>query len=161
MRYFAGIVIAVSIILALLLIAIISAFSFFQFYCFESGSINIPTLSSGITNSSVVVTFLNTTENFALAGCQFTDPLRDFFSANAPWYEYQKETWLVIGIVGTVLLLVLIIVLLVFVKKIAISVAIIKEASKAVGYIPGVVFYPILTWLFILVTVVYWAVVAL
>lgn len=31
---------------------------------------------------------------------------------------------------------------------------------RAIGYIPGVVFYPILTWLFIVITVGYWAVTA-
>ncbi|XP_003391695.1 PREDICTED: choline transporter-like protein 4, partial [Amphimedon queenslandica] len=161
MRYFAGIVIIVSIILALLLIATISGFAYFQYYCFVAGNANIPSLTSGLTDSSTVVNFLNSTESFAASGCQFTNPLRDFFAANAPWYEYQKETWLVIGIVGTVLLLILIIILIVFSKQISISIAIIQEASKAIGYIPGVIFYPIFTWLFIILTTMFWAAVAL
>ena len=86
------------------------------------------------------------------------------------------------GIVGTLLLLILIIILIVFAKKIAISVTIIKEASKlditcfrnhfyilslslplsrAMAYIPGVVFYPILTWTFLIITVIFFAAVAL
>ena len=75
----------------------VSAFAYFQFYCFETGSINIPSVADGLRNTSTVQTFLNTSESFADAGCQFTNPLRDFFAANAPWYEYQKETWLALG----------------------------------------------------------------
>ena len=76
---------------------VVSGFAFFQFYCFEIGSINIPSIADGLVNTSTVQDFLNTTEDFAAKGCRFTDPLRDFFDANAPWYEYQKETWLVLG----------------------------------------------------------------
>lgn len=32
---------------------------------------------------------------------------------------------------------------------------------RAIGYIPGVVFYPIFTWLFIILTTMFWAAVAL
>lgn len=81
----------------LLFFILVSGFAYFQFYCFQSGTTNIPSLTSGLTDSNTVITFLNSTEGFAAAGCQFTNPLRDFFAANAPWYEYQKETWLVIG----------------------------------------------------------------
>ena len=85
------------ILLYLLFFILVSGFAYFQFYCFQSGTTNIPSLTSGLTDSNTVITFLNSTEGFAAAGCQFTNPLRDFFAANAPWYEYQKETWLVIG----------------------------------------------------------------
>ena len=85
------------VLLYLLFFILVSGFAYFQFYCFQSGTTNIPSLTSGLTDSNTVITFLNSTEGFAAAGCQFTNPLRDFFAANAPWYEYQKETWLVIG----------------------------------------------------------------
>lgn len=79
------------------ILLLVTGFSYFQYYCFVSGSVNIPSFASGLTNTSVVIDFLNTSESFAAAGCQFTNPLRDFFASNAPWYEYQMETWLVLG----------------------------------------------------------------
>ena len=86
-----------------ILLFTVSGFAFFQFYCFEVGSINIPSVADGLVNTTAVQTFLNTTEDFAAVGCRFTDPLRDFFNANAPWYEYQKETWLVLGELDSIL----------------------------------------------------------
>ena len=77
----------------------VSGFAFFQFYCFESGNAVIPGFitNSSLTNINQVQTFLNRTQQIAALGCEFTSPLRDFFSANAPWYRYQKETWLAVG----------------------------------------------------------------
>ena len=81
----------------------VSAFAFFQFYCFESGSNAIPNFFSNnnLTSVTDLQSFLNSSEQIAAAGCQFTNPLRDFFASNAPWFQYQKETWLAGGLCNT------------------------------------------------------------
>ena len=119
-RCFAGPVICVGIFLALALLAAseldaeereksnrmisllplpppVSGFSFFQYYCLNIGSLSLPSFTSILTNISEADAFLNTSESVAIVGCEFTDPLRDFFATNSLWYEYQMETWLAAG----------------------------------------------------------------
>ena len=54
-----------------------------------------------LTSVTDLQSFLNSSEQIAAAGCQFTNPLRDFFASNAPWFQYQKETWLAGGLCNT------------------------------------------------------------
>ena len=118
-RYFAGVIVWLGIILALIIVlagiayafscflhfqtifSLVSAFAFFQFYCFETGNNAIPNFFNNNTLTSItdLQSFLNSSEQIAAAGCQFTNPLRDFFASNAPWFQYQKETWLAGGLI--------------------------------------------------------------
>ena len=58
-------------------------------------------------------------------------------------YYYNKYTWFVLGIVLGVITLVIILVLLFLFKRIQIAIELIEEASKAVGEMPSILFFPI------------------
>jgi len=160
MRCFAGIIIWTGILLSLILVAAIAAFSFYQFYCFQDTAALFNRFDP---NSTTVLEFVNRTdvERISALICSQTAVLREFINTQLPWFQYQEWTWLGVGILGTIVLLVLILILIVLGKKIRISIAIIKEASKAVGGVPTSVFYPVVTFLLLVVILGYWAVVAL
>eukprot|EP00731_Ephydatia_muelleri_P024032 Em0016g303a len=123
----AGVVVWVGIISALLLIVFISGFCYYQFYCFENVQLTLPSAASGI---SLLSNVFNETVSVSQQICVTTSPLRQFIASTAPWFKYQKETWLALGIIGTVFLLVMVLILIFLGSKIRISVAIIKEASS-------------------------------
>ncbi|KAL5483965.1 hypothetical protein EMCRGX_G020386 [Ephydatia muelleri] len=158
MRCLAGVVVWVGIISALLLIVFISGFCYYQFYCFENVQLTLPSAASGI---SLLSNVFNETVSVSQQICVTTSPLRQFIASTAPWFKYQKETWLALGIIGTVFLLVMVLILIFLGSKIRISVAIIKEASRAVGGIPTSIIYPVFSWILLVALFIYWAVVAL
>ncbi|XP_045753354.1 choline transporter-like protein 5 isoform X2 [Mirounga angustirostris] len=72
----------------------------------------------------------------------------------------------VIGIIGYVIILCLleafIILMLIFLReRIRISIALLKEGSKAIGYLPTTLIYPVLTFIFLSICIAYWAVTAI
>ncbi|XP_071979154.1 choline transporter-like protein 4 isoform X2 [Engystomops pustulosus] len=72
----------------------------------------------------------------------------------------------VIGVIGYVIILVvvevvLLLLLLFLRKRILIAIALIKEASRAIGYIMSSLFYPIVTFVLLVVCVAYWGITAL
>ncbi|XP_030884357.1 choline transporter-like protein 5 [Leptonychotes weddellii] len=72
----------------------------------------------------------------------------------------------VIGIIGYVIILclleVFIILMLIFLReRIRISIALLKEGSKAIGYLPTTLIYPVLTFIFLSICIAYWAVTAI
>ncbi|KAM4696200.1 choline transporter-like protein 4 [Rhinophrynus dorsalis] len=83
------------------------------------------------------------------------------FTFNLGVYFRVKETWLAIFIVLCVVEVILLLVLLFLRKRILIAIALIKEASKAIGYIMSSLFYPIITFVLLLVCVAYWGMTAL
>jgi choline transporter-like protein 2/4/5 len=154
---FAPVIVWLSIIAAPILILIISAFSYYQFYCFQNTE---DIFNNFNTNSTTLTEFLNTTEAISNRLCVQTEVFRTFISSQLPWFRYQKETWLAVGIIGTVFVLIIVLILIFLGKQIRISIAIIQEAAKAVGGVPTSVFYPVLTWLLLIILFLYWAVVA-
>ncbi|XP_029801673.1 choline transporter-like protein 5 [Suricata suricatta] len=75
-------------------------------------------------------------------------------------YFQLKQTWFIFMII-LCLLEVLIILMLIFLReRIRISIALLKEGSKAIGYIPTTLAYPLLTFIFLSICISYWAVIA-
>ena len=73
---------------------IVSAFSYYQFYCFQ----NTEDIFNRFDSEEESLTdFLNSTENLSNRLCVQTQVFRSFISSQLPWFRYQKETWLAIG----------------------------------------------------------------
>lgn len=83
------------------------------------------------------------------------------FVADFNYYKSLPITWLIVGIVLAILLLISILILLALLKRLRIALAIIKEASKAVGYNILSLFWPFIPFLLEIGIFVYWAVVAI
>ncbi|NP_001086000.1 choline transporter-like protein 4 [Xenopus laevis] len=83
------------------------------------------------------------------------------FTFNLGVYFRVKETWLAILIVLAVVEAILLLVLLFLRKRILIAIALIKEASKAIGHIMSSLFYPLVTFVLLVVCVAYWGMTAL
>jgi choline transporter-like protein 2/4/5 len=82
------------------------------------------------------------------------------FIADANYYRSLPITWLIIAILSTILLLISILILIAIFKRLRIALAILKEASKAVGYNFFSVFWPFIPFLLQIGIFAYWAVVA-
>ncbi|CAI7988530.1 Choline transporter-like protein 2 [Geodia barretti] len=147
MWLFAPVIVWVTIIAVPLLVLAISGFSYYQFYCFQDTENLFNRFDS---EEDSLTDFLNSTETLSARLCVQTEVFRSFISSQLPWFRYQKETWLAIGIIGTVFVVVIVLILIFLGKKIRISIAIIQEAAKAVGGVPTSVFYPVLTWLLLI-----------
>uniref|UniRef100_A0ABI7XVS7 Choline transporter-like protein n=1 Tax=Felis catus TaxID=9685 RepID=A0ABI7XVS7_FELCA len=75
-------------------------------------------------------------------------------------YFQLKQTWFTFMVI-LCLLEVFIILMLIFLReRIRISIALLKEGSKAIGYIPTTLVYPLLTFIFLSICISYWAVIA-
>ncbi|XP_044124467.1 choline transporter-like protein 4 [Bufo gargarizans] len=83
------------------------------------------------------------------------------FSTNLSIYFNVKETWLAILIILSVVEVILLLLLLFLRKRILIAIALIKEASRAIGYIMSSMLYPIVTFVLLVVCVAYWGITAL
>ena len=82
------------------------------------------------------------------------------FIADANYYRSLPITWLVIGIITAILLVISLLILLVIFKRLRIALAILQEASKAVGYNFFSLFWPFIPVLLQFGVFAYWAVVA-
>nr|KAF6383683.1 solute carrier family 44 member 5 [Pipistrellus kuhlii] len=75
-------------------------------------------------------------------------------------YLRLKQTWFAFMVILSILE-VLIILLLIFLRdRIRISIALLKEGSKAIGYVPTTLIYPVLTFFLLSICICYWAVIA-
>ncbi|XP_016072286.1 PREDICTED: choline transporter-like protein 5 isoform X2 [Miniopterus natalensis] len=75
-------------------------------------------------------------------------------------YFELRQTWLIFMIILSVLE-VLVILMLIFLRtRIRISIALLKEGSKAIGYVPTTLIYPVLTFILLSICISYWAVIA-
>ncbi|XP_054578457.1 choline transporter-like protein 4 isoform X2 [Eptesicus fuscus] len=83
------------------------------------------------------------------------------FTTNLSAYRSVQETWLVALIVLAVLEGLLLLMLIFLRQRIRIAIALLKEASKAVGQMMSTVFYPLVTFVLLLVCIAYWAMTAL
>lgn len=73
--------------------------------------------------------------------------LGDIFTGNFKAYLAVKETWLVLGIIATIILVVVVLITLFLRSRLLVAVALIREASKAVGATTSSLFFPIVPWL--------------
>ena len=87
----------------------------------------------------------------------FLPPVVSNFSS----YYYNKNTWLVIGIVLAVVSVVLTLVLIFLINRIKIAIELIEEASKAVGEMPSMLFFPIIPFLAQLLVIIWFVVVGM
>lgn len=72
-----------------------------------------------------------------------------------------QETWLAFLIILAVLEVVLLLSLIFLRKRILIAIALIKEASKAIGHIMCSLLYPLVTFVLLVICVAYWGITAL
>uniref|UniRef100_A0A8C9VGL9 Choline transporter-like protein n=1 Tax=Scleropages formosus TaxID=113540 RepID=A0A8C9VGL9_SCLFO len=75
-------------------------------------------------------------------------------------YLQLSQTWLVFMISLSVTEAVIILMLIFLRNRVRIAIALLKEGSKAIGYIMSTLFYPIVTFLLLAVSISYWAVTA-
>ena len=87
----------------------------------------------------------------------FLPPIVSNFSS----YYYNKDTWLVVGIILTVVSLVLTLVLIFLINRIKIAIELIEEASKAVGEMPSMLFFPIVPFFAQLLVIIWFMVVGM
>ncbi|XP_043938071.1 choline transporter-like protein 4 [Protopterus annectens] len=83
------------------------------------------------------------------------------FTTNFSAYVQVKETWLAIFIILIIVEVIILLVLIFLRTRILIAIALIKEASRAVGYIMSSLLYPLVTFVLLLVCVAYWGITAL
>uniref|UniRef100_A0A8C8SJI8 Choline transporter-like protein n=1 Tax=Pelusios castaneus TaxID=367368 RepID=A0A8C8SJI8_9SAUR len=83
------------------------------------------------------------------------------FTTNLSVYSNVQETWLVALIVLAVVEGILLLLLIFLRKRILIAIALIKEASRAIAYMMSTLFYPLVTFLLLIICVAYWAMTAL
>ncbi|XP_073404881.1 choline transporter-like protein 4 isoform X1 [Dendrobates tinctorius] len=83
------------------------------------------------------------------------------FTTNLSAYFNVQETWLAFFIILLVVEVILLLLLLFLRKRILIAIALIKEASKAIAHIMSSLFYPLVTFVLLVVCVAYWSMTAL
>uniref|UniRef100_A0A672QNL0 Choline transporter-like protein n=1 Tax=Sinocyclocheilus grahami TaxID=75366 RepID=A0A672QNL0_SINGR len=75
-------------------------------------------------------------------------------------YLHIRQSWLAFIIILAILEVIIIILLIFLRKRIRIAVELMKEASRAVGYVMSSLFYPIFTFLLLTIVIAYWGVTA-
>uniref|UniRef100_A0AAR2IWB0 Choline transporter-like protein n=1 Tax=Pygocentrus nattereri TaxID=42514 RepID=A0AAR2IWB0_PYGNA len=83
------------------------------------------------------------------------------FTTNVNVYLQIRDTWLAFLIILCVVEGLLLLILIFLRTRILIAIALIKESSKAVGYMMSTLCYPIVTFVLLLVCVSYWGITAL
>ncbi|XP_036427411.1 choline transporter-like protein 2 isoform X2 [Colossoma macropomum] len=75
-------------------------------------------------------------------------------------YLQIQQTWLAFMIILCIVEVVIFLLLIFLRKRILIAIALIKEASKAVGHVMSSLFYPLLTFALVSLVIAYWAITA-
>ncbi|XP_073721096.1 choline transporter-like protein 2 isoform X2 [Misgurnus anguillicaudatus] len=75
-------------------------------------------------------------------------------------YLHIRQTWLAFIIILAILEVIIIVVLIFLRNRIRIAVELMKEASRAIGYVMSSLFYPIFTFFLLTIVIAYWAVTA-
>ncbi|XP_017308857.1 choline transporter-like protein 2 isoform X3 [Ictalurus punctatus] len=76
-------------------------------------------------------------------------------------YLHIRQTWLAFTIILAIVELIIILLLIFLRKRILIAIALIKEASRAIGHVMSSLFYPLLTFLLVAIVIAYWAITAI
>uniref|UniRef100_A0A671Y208 Choline transporter-like protein n=1 Tax=Sparus aurata TaxID=8175 RepID=A0A671Y208_SPAAU len=82
------------------------------------------------------------------------------FQTDFTVYLQIRQTWLAFMIILAIVELIIILLLIFLRKRILIAVALIKEASRAIGHVMSSLFYPLFTFLLLAMVIAYWAVTA-
>ncbi|XP_044186092.1 choline transporter-like protein 2 isoform X1 [Thunnus albacares] len=82
------------------------------------------------------------------------------FQTDLSVYLQIRQTWLAFMIILAIVEVIIILLLIFLRKRILIAVALIKEASRAVGHVMCSLFYPLFTFLLLAMVIAYWAVTA-
>ncbi|XP_036407946.1 choline transporter-like protein 2 isoform X2 [Megalops cyprinoides] len=75
-------------------------------------------------------------------------------------YLQIQQTWLAFMIILCILEVIIILLLIFLRKRILIAIALIKEASRAIGHVMSSLFYPLLTFALLALVIAYWAITA-
>uniref|UniRef100_A0A672YBB2 Choline transporter-like protein n=1 Tax=Sphaeramia orbicularis TaxID=375764 RepID=A0A672YBB2_9TELE len=75
-------------------------------------------------------------------------------------YLQIKQTWLAFMIILAIVEVIIILLLIFLRKRLLIAIALIKEASRAIGHVMSSLFYPLLTFALLAVVIAYWAITA-
>uniref|UniRef100_A0A4W3HV95 Choline transporter-like protein n=1 Tax=Callorhinchus milii TaxID=7868 RepID=A0A4W3HV95_CALMI len=73
-------------------------------------------------------------------------------------YLQLRQTWLAFMIFLCIIEVIIILMLIFLRKRIFIAIALLREGSKAIGYIMSTLFYPIITFVLLAICISYWAV---
>ncbi|XP_063057528.1 choline transporter-like protein 5-B isoform X1 [Engraulis encrasicolus] len=73
-------------------------------------------------------------------------------------YLQLRQTWLIFMICLAVIEAIIVLMLIFLRRRVRIAIALLKEGSKAIGYIMSTLFYPIITFFLLAVCIAYWAV---
>ncbi|XP_075888743.1 choline transporter-like protein 2 isoform X2 [Nelusetta ayraudi] len=82
------------------------------------------------------------------------------FQTDFTIYLQIRQTWLAFMIILAIVEVIIILLLIFLRKRILIAIALIKEASRAVGHVMSSLFYPLFTFLLLAMVIAYWAVTA-
>uniref|UniRef100_A0A8C6WUK6 Choline transporter-like protein n=1 Tax=Neogobius melanostomus TaxID=47308 RepID=A0A8C6WUK6_9GOBI len=75
-------------------------------------------------------------------------------------YLQIRQTWLAFMIILCIVEFIIILLLIFLRKRVLIAIALIKEASRAIGHVMSALFYPLLTFALLAVVIAYWAITA-
>ncbi|KAJ8251761.1 hypothetical protein GJAV_G00225160 [Gymnothorax javanicus] len=75
-------------------------------------------------------------------------------------YLHIRQTWLAFLIILCILEVIIILLLIFLRKRILIAIALLKEASRAIGHVMSSLFYPLLTFALLALVIAYWAITA-
>ncbi|KAK2506055.1 hypothetical protein MC885_011783 [Smutsia gigantea] len=79
------------------------------------------------------------------------------FQTDLRVYLHLRQTWMAFMIILSILELIIILLLIFLRKRILIAIALIKEASRAVGYVMCSMLYPLVTFFLLCLCIAYWA----
>uniref|UniRef100_A0A7N6B755 Choline transporter-like protein n=1 Tax=Anabas testudineus TaxID=64144 RepID=A0A7N6B755_ANATE len=82
------------------------------------------------------------------------------FQTDFSVYLQIRQTWLAFMIILAIVEVVIILLLIFLRKRLLIAIALIKEASRAIGHVMCSLFYPLFTFLLLAIVIAYWAVTA-
>ncbi|XP_067333779.1 choline transporter-like protein 2 isoform X2 [Channa argus] len=82
------------------------------------------------------------------------------FQTDFSVYLQIRQTWLAFMIILCIVEVIIILLLIFLRKRLLIAIALIKEASRAIGHVMCSLFYPLFTFLLLAIVVAYWAVTA-
>uniref|UniRef100_A0A4W4GRY3 Choline transporter-like protein n=1 Tax=Electrophorus electricus TaxID=8005 RepID=A0A4W4GRY3_ELEEL len=82
------------------------------------------------------------------------------FQMDLSMYLHIRQTWLAFAIILAIVELIVILLLIFLRKRICIAIALIKEASRAIGHVMFSLIYPLLTFFLLAIIIAYWAITA-
>uniref|UniRef100_A0A8C6TPI5 Choline transporter-like protein n=1 Tax=Neogobius melanostomus TaxID=47308 RepID=A0A8C6TPI5_9GOBI len=82
------------------------------------------------------------------------------FQTDFSVYLQIRQTWLAFMIILAIVDVIIILLLIFLRKRICIAIALIREASKAIGHVMSALFFPLFTFFLLAVVIAYWAVTA-